>query len=692
MVRSFIWVSILTFICVIQQIGGKCQSFSNMVPNHSFEDIQISSGDCQLANAICSCTYFQLFNYWAARTYPWRVPQKLNSFCGPPGTSDVLCDGGHIGNQFAQAMNGEWFTVELYSEMNSSKKYYVEFWIRNGTGNSQVGLNFFNEHPKWCSGNLYGETGNSVGINYSPWDKIENGWRRIFALVEPIHNFRFINFGAFNKNSGACIIDDVTIIELGEDCPSENLFENCTFPTINSFRFQASDKLKAGYDVNPSNNSNGPAIVPIGANITFTAENEISLLDGFSVQEGANFAAFLSPCNCPPIEFSAPKFYNSCQPGVQINIGDNAQIGKTYTWTSDPPEAIDFLSNPNSSNPTFTGPSDFNGNISYNLFIDGTEYGVCNGVTGSYQVDILYYSDPPSANSTITLNSITYEDDTLIIDAITESTTQMVKIEVLKDGQEYKTYLLNKDVDFTDGLINFFTTDVFTQCYDYTVRVSGQNLCFNEFGSSVSQELDLENNANAEIIKVTNGFNNGDGNNQNDFGVWYRNADTYDLTIFNRFGTDILFNETNQYLPISQPAIIWNGVNNSNNNLNAGTYFFVLTLHSSCGNSETTSEDVTIFSSVNKLSESAENDDQNNNKPFYSYYPNPNSGVIYLKYTQGFILSYELISIIGKSVQISNISSESSEHILNLEMLTKGTYFLKLKTIEGIKTERIVYQ
>lgn len=692
MVRNFYGFLLVVLSNLISTDITFSQSFSNLVPNSGFEDIQIPSGDCGYASNLCGCTYLQLFDYWAARAYPWRIPTKLNFLCGAPGTSDVLCDGGHTGNQFANAMNGEMFTVELISQMATSKMYYVEFWIKDGTGNSELGLNFFTEHPRWCSGGVSGESGNRIGINYAPWDKVENNWRRIYSIVKPIHNFRFLNFGAFNKKSGACIVDDVTIIKLGEDCPSENLFENCTFPTINSFRFQASDKLKAGYDVNPSNNSNGPAIVPIGANITFTAENEISLLDGFSVQEGANFAAFLSPCNCPAIEFSAPKFYNSCQQGVQINIGDNAQIGKTYTWTSDPPEAINYLSDPNSSNPTFTGPSDFSGNISYNLFIDGTENGVCNGVTGSYHVDILYYSDPPTTNSTITLDSITYEDNTIIIDAITESTTQMIKVEVLKDGQVYKTYILNKDFDYTDGLINFLTPDVFTQCSDYTVRVSGQNLCFNEFGNSVSQDLDLENDVNAEIILVTNGFNNGDGNDQNDFGVWYSNADSYDLTVFNRFGTEIFFNETNHILPISQPAIVWNGQKNNNIKLNAGTYFFVLTLHSSCGNSETTSGDVTIFSSVNKLGEDNVDGDSEGNKPLYSIFPNPNSGIFHLRGTQGFIQSYELVSILGESLQNFVCPLESFEFKINMESLPKGIYFLKIRTKEGLKTERIVYQ
>jgi hypothetical protein len=295
------------------------------------------------------------------------------------------------------------------------------------------------------------------------------------------------------------------------------------------------------------------------------------------------------------------------------------------------------------------------------------------------------------ANSTITLNSITYEEDTLIIDAITESTTQMVKVEVIKDGQVIKTYILNKDIDFSEGLINFFSPDVFTQCYDYTVRISGQNLCFDNFGNSVTQDLDLENSANAEIIKITSGFNNGDGNNQNDFGVWYKNAEFYDLTVFNRFGT-IIFDETNQNLPISQPAIIWNGENSSNLDLEAGTYFFILTLHSSCGNSSTTSGEVTIFSSVNKLSENVEIESSVGNKPFFSIYPNPNSGTVNLKGTQGFILSYELVSILGKSILSFDCSIESDEYIINMHGLPKGIYFLKINTKDGIKFERIIYQ
>ena len=101
----------------------------------------------------------------------------------------------------------------------------------------------------------------------------------------------------------------------------------------------------------------GPVTVENNSNITFRAGNEIALLDGFSALPASNFSAYISPCECNPIESNAGENFSLCGVGQTHSMGmSSVPNASAYQWVSDPPEAINYLSDPTIPNPIFIGP------------------------------------------------------------------------------------------------------------------------------------------------------------------------------------------------------------------------------------------------------------------------------------------------------------------------------------------------
>ncbi len=77
---------------------------------------------------------------------------------------------------------------------------------------------------------------------------------------------------------------------------------------------------------------------------------------------------------------------------------------------------------------------------------------------------------------------------------------------------------------------------------------------------------------------------------------------------------------------------------------------------------------------------------------FYSIHPNPNSGQFTLVQTQtGYIKRYRVLNGMGQ-VLLTYTFNHGYETIVDISFLPRGIYVLLIETVDGLKTERVVYQ
>jgi hypothetical protein len=643
--------------------------------------------------------------YWSFVPY-WDVP-KNRFLCQSLPTPDIQGGGSfsiqaHSGSFYAGVGTGEYFCQNMIHQMEDNHEYYIQYYGKSGT--EKAGLGFSNKKPEICDHLDMDKTilwldGFPQNDNDFPIENQYSGnenWEKIHGYYYPSGNKKWVTIGVFGSQNASgqttygLKIDDIKIYDMGvnQGCPENRTFENTDFDDL-EILYRASNSIKAGNDVEPDNDVTGLVTVESNSYVTFRAGNEIALLDGFSALPGSNFSAYIAPCECNPIWSNAGESFNLCGVGQTRSLGMAPIANATaYLWTADPPEAIDYLSDPTSPNPTFTGPSDPIAPIfHYTLKVIGQ----CPNQISSSSLSVNYSEQLPITNSTFSNFIATYNtsDRTIEISALTGNKTIEVKIEIFTGSSLLNSYTLQREDDFLTGAIDYIPSNTFSDCKDYTIKISGRSVCYDDFGEIFEYSLNLPNPPSLNLISpvAPNLSNLWVQEGTSNFCVTTEGAESITLEIIAGNNGNILYSTSVFTSVTSHETCIWNG---SDGNLNDGWYPFILTIKG-CNNETQEVSGSFQYNASNKLEESDSSSNNNSPTTYYFLHPNPNTGHFTISQMPDYIKKWQLSSVIGQVLLNGIIPQGIKEHEIDITSISKGTYILQLETREGFKVEQVIY-
>lgn len=656
----------------------------------------VQNGDFENHAGTFSCVFYAGGNgqpgyedYWD-QCPPWQCAKKKSPcvYVNAVGTADHNCPGGNFGETFGFMEHREYITQELSTPLVAHKRYYIEFYIRNGSGTESLenaGIRFSMDRPKQCGVH-------SLNIDGDPHIEIDNNlvfsddvWTKVSTYFIPGLNFSWLTIGTFNKDESftqSFRIDDIKIIEWFPECPSTQLVENYLFSGLYGLTLSANNYLYAGYDVG-ANSANGNVIVQNGSEMNFKAFNEVGLLDGFNAETGSEFHAYNAPCNSdcfPPSPFAGIST-DICD-GSPYEIGEPPGFNETYSWTSSPSNAINYLSSTTISNPIFTPPSSGSGTITYTLTVTNA----C-GQVGSNSVSIHYETNPSSAVQ-LSLSNITL-GDIPAIDVNYDSHVKSVTVEVL-DPSLTNVYYSENFLDVIDFSCCSFTWELpvsLSPCMDYKIRVTATNYCT---GATSSQTIDwIRNRAVTLTALLPNVVTpNGDGiNDQFCFG--FTGASSYTLQVFSPSGPAIFIASNIVAYPVA--ACSWAGECNvgaptcSGDHVGDGVYFFVLKLFG-CDGQEAFSTNGYLellngsgrYANPNDTVLVVEPDSN-----FISIFPNPTlDGHVVINFGNEIFRELEIYNNVGQLMH-PRIETDEIKNQVVLKGMDAGIYFFRFLLANG---------
>jgi hypothetical protein len=655
----------------------------------------VENGDFETHVGTISCEHYPAPNsqdgleeYWG-QTPPWAPPKKKSQcllYLHAVGTADHYCPGGNFGPTYAYMQNREYITAPLSSNLISGKTYYIEFYIKNGSGNSTLenaGIKFSDSRPKQCTYFL-------LNIDGDPDVEIDNNitfsgdtWTKYVTYYTPDQDYSWLTIGTFNRDEGfeqSFRIDDIKIVEWIPICPTIQLFENWDFTGFQGMLVSAADKLYAGYNVG-SPQPNGNVIVQTGSEVRFKAGNEVGLFDGFIAANGSEFHAYNAPCGseCFPPSPVAGIAADICD-GSPYEIGEPAGFNEIYSWTSNPSNAINYLSSTTISNPVFTPPSNGSGTITYMV----TAINSC-GQTGSNSISI-HYENNPSSTVQLSLSNITL-GDIPSFDVNYDSHVKSVTIEVL-DASLSTTYYSENFLDVLDFSCCSFSWSMpvsLSPCIDYKIRVTATNYCTS---ATSSQIIDWQRNRSVTLTaSLPNVITpNGDGVDD-EFCFQFTGASSYSFVVNSPSGTPVFIASNVTAYPVS--ACVWSGECNApactGDHVGDGVYFFTLTLNG-CDNQPafSTAGFLELLNGSGRLgviSDSVAAFHLNQNA--ISVFPNPTAdGIINIDFRNQSSRKIELYNSLGQIIQVK-IESSSEKNIAHIEGVESGIYFLRMLLDNG---------
>jgi hypothetical protein len=654
----------------------------------------VQNGDFETHTGTFDCTYYPAENgqsgyeaYWN-QCPPWRCAQK-KTLCiqgDGIGSADHFCPGGNFGPTYGFMIHREYITQELASPLIPHKRYYIEFYIRNGSGVGSLdnaGILFSNNRPKQCG--YY-----RLNIDADPHIEIDNNlifsdtaWTKVSVLFTANLNYSWITLGTFNKDFGfkqSFRIDDIRIIEWFPPCPSTQLVENYEFTGLQGLTLSANNYLYAGYDVGASS-ANGNVIVPAGSEINFKAYNEVGLLNGFIAEPGSEFHAYNAPCNSDcftPSPFAGIST-DICD-GRPYELGESSGFNETYSWTSAPSNATSYLSSTNISNPVFTPPPNGSGTITYTV----TATNSC-GQTGSSSVSI-HYENNPSQTVQLSLSNITL-GDIPSFDVNYDAHVKSVTIEVL-DASLSNVYYTENFLDIIDFNCCSFYWELsasLSPCMDYKIRVTAKNYCTE---ATTSQIMDWNRNRSVTLTALLPNVvtPNGDGVNDQ-FCFQFTGASSYTLIVNAPSGVPV-FVESNIAYPVS--VCSWAGECNvgfptcSGDHVGDGVYYFTLTLFGCDG--QPGFETAGYLQLLNGDGRVGQVQDSVAGKEFsntISIFPNPTrNGNVTVDFGNQLSRRLEIYNAVGQLMQAQSKEAEGKNQIV-LEGLNAGIYYVRIFLDDG---------
>ncbi len=354
----------------------------------------------------------------------------------------------------------------LTQPLQPGKAYYVRFLFRDSQGSrAKVLVSVYGEHWYRNNGNerfQFGQVHDIASVNCT-WDYMQ------MKLTIPAGKTGLQNL-IFASENGYFSIDDV---ELFEACPDTMHVQDRRYHALAFPEPEEAGRLRAGYRVT-NNRTPGDVIVKEGTVIKYKGANEVSLEDGFYVNKGGDFHAYIAPCGmrCPPFNIVRDLDTVICTTMPFIITGEPS-YNSTYQWTALDPAHLAYLEATNVYAPVFSPPLLGMGFIRYTLKTTNT----C-GEVYYRNVNIKYDMGNSSApNFTVLDSSLT---DSLAFSLALNGHTEKVRVELLScanPAQVIQAYEYDAFEDFNGTTFNWTMPDEVDLCQCYNVRISTKNFC-----------------------------------------------------------------------------------------------------------------------------------------------------------------------------------------------------------------------
>jgi hypothetical protein len=568
------------------------------------------------------------------------------------------------------------FRIKIFAQSNSYTGIRVMFATWGEHWNSKKKKNTkFNDAANVGETNMLANYGACTWVSYSKTFQVPQD------MDNKLENLIILN--NFGAGSNVVYLDDVELYE--GDCSEDLRVEN------KNYYFKEApyehQHIYAGYDAGVPNDA-GNVVVKNTGNVTYKAVQLVKLLPGFSTEPNATFKAFLAPCNrnCFYPTVFAGENTVLCGSGTTYQIGLSA-LGidnSSYNWTADPPSALSYLSSTTVHNPVFTTPSTGIGVIRYTQ----TATNNCGEVA---QSDVyIEYDAQPSPNPSISVSNVN-QGTYVNFDMSFNSHTEMIKVEILDaNNNVLRTYTLYNFEDFNCCSFHWQVPDYYSFCYDYNVRVSSKNYCYENWSTPVTFAWN-PTHYSAVVLdpNFPNVFTpNGDG--VNDL-LWHNawGAISYSVYIYNRDGA-LVYKKVDQSTYGNTSHLIWDGTCNgpmcSNNGVVSEAVYYCVVSYYGC-NGELSyrgiSGDVQVFTGPHKMEEehiSKEEKVVSSGINRVSIFPNPTYGQLYIN-SPDKIKNIEIIDHSGRIVY-SRTASENRVSV-QLENIASGIYFVRTLLEDG---------
>ncbi|MCB0480737.1 MAG: gliding motility-associated C-terminal domain-containing protein [Flavobacteriales bacterium] len=585
----------LIFCLFVFVIESNAQS--NIVRNSGAE---AGNGDCEVILNTKFNANNQKVDHWANPRNPFVLQYIYQC-----GTSDVICNSSNVYNGERalyihinpNADKGYWkeFVVnELASGgVHINHEYYFKARLKFNSSNynlSDVGIMFSENHPKQkkiSKGGKLFDAGTTYNVYLNSSMSTTAG---INGFIEVSLNFKYfglldlgyMTIGEFKEGSNpGFYIDDIELFDIGlfEDCPQVKYIQN----TIQISTVEDADQqLFAGTNVGaPFPATTGEVKIAYGGNVVYKAGEEVILDTGFQTLPGANFLAYIAPCEenpCQGVSSMPTKEYELCS-GSPQNISTDFVPTPHYTVKWNPTTHL-TINDPYS--PIFTPPS---GTGVATYLVSFTD--PC-GTTG-YQLIRISYTDGSVAPS-ITLTNQVLDEYNFSFDFIPQPESEWLEIDIKRKSDGLIVFSTSR-MYYNDDYGNPFHFSApcyilgLSVCYDYEVIVRTKNVCLPDI---VTEVIDWNRSSyctpkpqilTAPLPNVITP--NGDGSNDI-YCIEVCGAEAYEIEVFNRWDASI-YQSSGKVC--NKNVCLWNGNTNSGNAAVDGQYELIIKI-SGCGNSE----------------------------------------------------------------------------------------------------------
>lgn len=384
------------------------------------------------------------------------------------------------GNQYifigkdAATPGGETIFNDLTNSLEIGKKYKMRVWATGRPGD-YFAVHLLKNFNNWNTGLPNTILGTIPNFSYDPNNHCSAFvYEKIFEVTES--GINKIAVTTVNGLDGNCNIwfDNV------------ELYEYCTELIIRQARFykHESELEEANYIISGSvinGIAGGDVSMLDGSVTTYKANTEVSLVEGFNVERGADFTAKIAPCgkSCLSSDLNVPTDYYVCDNGCIVLQGSPYARGMTIVWSSPVENHLDYLSTLNSLTPVFCPPSGASGLYTYSLTITNP----C-GETTTKTIRIHYDElSNPNPDFTILNSNLSVNPDHPELAISVPLHTERLLVEVLDcAGNILKTSEFKSGADFlSPATVLWSLADYFTPCGCYKIRIKSKNVCYPEW-------------------------------------------------------------------------------------------------------------------------------------------------------------------------------------------------------------------
>ena len=643
--------------------------------------------------------------YWDKMPY-WQLP-KLNWFpacwISYVATADVFFSTYVSEGHSVNCLEGEYVVGSLTQSTETNGLYYIEEYFSGGDSEGGKYAALSQNRPKQCGyGSLiFDEEPQWVSMDNTTITYIEptnqEVWVKCGLQFVAENSFDRVTFGnTMNGGDGADLgptgrIDNVKLLYLGPGgfCPEIRHIENITYAD-EVIVYKASEKIIAGTDVGATYTTPGPVIVGGTSNVTYRAGEEIQLMDGFGVEAGATFHAYIHPCDCDqPTAATGPEVV-ICD-GNPVELGYEGLSYLSYQWSSESQLAMTYIANTALANPTFTPPINGNGSVEYTLTVTNT----C-GQSVSKNLRVIFMNDP---NETpIVVPSFVNDVFPVQMAIATSSFVESIVITAydITETTVLDSWTLIAFEDFEPGGPLGWTIPGFhLACEGYVIKVVGKSMCSGIW--SATSTYTVEPSANeADIIQLSDVYWL-DGTPPHDaINLYHTGFLSYTLRVYTGNNGTLIHHVVD--VPItSNPVTIWDGSTNQHgwNHVAGNAYLAILELESCDGSITPIAEFWTILGGTGpsisgKLADpelEEEIGEVNATFPLILY-PNPTTGLLTLTHSQQ-LLTVEVYDPLGRQLQLSTPNTTTTS--IDLSGQPAGIYIIRAGLEDGgTETHRVV--